>query len=88
MYSKAKYVVGVPRSGFFDGLCAVVFSEIMDHCAVSEVFVPGSIVSAGFCHAEADEVRVYGRSASLKLASRPEDAELVGRAIAHKTTII
>lgn len=87
MYSKAKYVVGVPVGGFGTSLCAVVLPENMNHSDVTSVFVPGSIRSAGFFHAESAGVVLYGRSSSLKLEVHADDEQLVGRAIAHSKYI-
>lgn len=79
MYSKSKYVVG--RIGQLE--YAIVFDEGLSHSAAGRAFQHGEIISAGFCHLDADGVKVYGESYSLKVASRPEDKELVGRAMSH-----
>jgi hypothetical protein len=89
MYTKAKYIVGEVRGTYLDHKCAVVFSEAIGHDEVAKVFIPGTITSAGFCHATEEKVWVYGESVSLRIKSNPErDEELVGRAIAHQAYVL
>lgn len=79
MYTKSKYIVG--RIGRFEH--AIVFDELLTHSDMRPAFVHGEIISAGFCHYDSDGVKVYGESVSLRVASRPEDEKLVGRAMSH-----
>lgn len=79
MYSKSKYIVG--KIGLFE--YAIVFAESLNHSDMRPAFMHGEIISAGFCHYDTDGVKVYGESVSLKAASRPEDVQLVGRAMSH-----
>jgi hypothetical protein len=83
MYSKAKYVVGVPCGGYSVSLIAIVFPETIAHTDVKSLFMEGSIVSAGFFRQNHDGVCVFGESTSLSVGSLKTDEELVGRAIAH-----
>ena len=87
MFSKSKYVVGKVSSKYADILCAVVFTETLNHSDFTRFFIEGSITSAGFCHYTDDKVCVYGESTSLRLKSKPEDEILVGRALAHPNYI-
>ena len=63
----------------------IVFSEAMTHKNVADGFF-SPVVSAGFCYiySERDsvEVSVWGRSESLNINGRREDANLIRRAIA------
>jgi hypothetical protein len=89
MYTKAKYIVGDINGTYMSHTCAVVFSEAIGHDEVAKVFIPGTIVSAGFCHATEEKVWVYGESISLHIKSNPErDETLVGRAIAHPAYVL
>lgn len=85
MYHKAKYIVGeVPGGVGLGVLCAVLFPETVGHDDMSQVFIPGTIRSAGFFHADENKVYVYGESISLRIKSNPEiDERFVGRAMAH-----
>lgn len=79
MYTKSKYVTGRTHDG---GLCAVIGPESIQHVSLAKVF--SQVLSAGFCHAEEDDVSVYGASAGLGIKSKPEkDKALVGRAMSH-----
>lgn len=82
MYHKGKYVVG-RISESYAGVGAIISDEVVNHSTLGKLFVPGTIVGAGFFHInEKEEVKVYGSSSSLKIASRPEDEQFVGRALA------
>jgi hypothetical protein len=84
MYTRAKYLVGEIRSSHGQEQCAVVFSELITHSDVARVFVPGTVVSGGFCHYTDEGVKVYGESISARVKCNPAvDEELVGRAMAH-----
>lgn len=55
----------------------IVFSPILQH---SEVAGNKKVISAGFCRADEDGVySVWGESISLKVKSRPEDAEIINK---------
>lgn len=81
MYHKGKYVVG-RISESYGGVGAIISDEVVNHSTLGKLFVPGTIVGAGFFHISDEEVKVYGNSSSLKIASRPEDEQFVGRALA------
>jgi hypothetical protein len=83
MYSKSKYIVGIPKHGYVTDEIAIVFSEHLGHTDFREVFVEGSITSGGFCHFDKDDVSVYGKSIGLNVDSKPSDSKLVGRAMSH-----
>ncbi len=87
MYSKAKYVVGEILTYDIIGSTfgALIASEVVPHAALSRLFVPNSIVGAGFFHVDSDGVKVYGESTGLKIKSRPEDAIFVAKAVAHES---
>jgi hypothetical protein len=89
MYSKAKYVVGeiLTRDIMGSIFGAIVFSECSPHRAIVNMFAPGSIVGAGFFHADETAVYVYGESTGLGVKSRPEDIKHVARAIAHASAV-
>jgi hypothetical protein len=53
----------------------VLFSEVLLH---REVAGQGQVLAAGFCERTAEgKWRVAGRSLSLNLGTRPEDAEIL-----------
>jgi hypothetical protein len=82
MYNRSKYVVGKIQGDV--GLTAVVFNDVTNHSSMRALFLEDSITSAGFWYVnDNDEVVVYGESESLRLKSKPSDARLVARAIAH-----
>jgi len=59
---------------------AVVFSPLLQHSEVKVEY--GIPVSAGFCSIGREENAAYqtwGNSVSLKLESRPQDAEILNR---------
>lgn len=84
MFTKSKYIVGI-IGGY---RAAVVFSENIQHTVVAQVFQPGSITGAGFCHYEADDVKVYGESIGLGIKADDDDLIYVGRALSHPNYII
>lgn len=84
MYSRSKYIVG--KFGHLE--YAIVFDEGLTHSDMRPAFQHGEIISAGFCHYSTDGVKVYGESISLRVASRPEDERLVGRAMSHPEYVI
>lgn len=89
MYTKAKYIVGDVQGTYMVQTCAIVFSEAVGHNEVAPLFIAGTIISAGFFHADEEKVHVYGDSVSLRIKSNPEvDERLVGRAIAHQAYIL
>ncbi len=54
----------------------IVFNPIMDHGNVAAIGM--KVVSAGFCRRKADgSFSVWGKSVSLNIGSRPEDAEIL-----------
>lgn len=54
----------------------IVFNPILKH----DIFSSFKIVSAGFCQRDADDkFVVWGKSISLKLNSRPEDADILNK---------
>jgi len=65
----------------------VVFSTLIEHSAIQiRGFKP---ISAGFCEVWTDiydviSYAVYGESNSLKLKSRPEDADIINREFERK----
>lgn len=84
MWDKAKYVVGtvINPHPFTNVRAAIVFPEHLGHTLVRNLFVAGSITGAGFFHLDLDgRVQVYDRSSTLGVDSKPEDAELVAKAI-------
>lgn len=89
MFSKSKYLVGQVHIDGTTALMALVFPENFPHAVAAHAFLPGSIVSGGFCHYEDDDVRVYGESISMKVKSRPDqDMILLGRALSHPKYIV
>jgi hypothetical protein len=84
MITKSKYVVGEISTGIATMLAAVVFCEYVPHISMIRLFEPGTIRSAGFCYISDDDVQVFGESVGLHTKSLPEDARLIGRAIAHQ----
>lgn len=81
MYTKGKYVVGEIPLVVGHNLGAVVVGEHFGHDTLRSVFLPDSIVSAGFFHIQDERVVVYDKSTSLGVSSRPQDAVLVARAL-------
>jgi hypothetical protein len=72
MSKKSKYVI----VEVFGLEVPIVFSPLIEHVAIAPNLKK---VSAGFCNCEEYEkvFNVYGESQSLKLKSRPEDADLL-----------
>lgn len=81
---RVKYiVVHEPSEGVFS---AVLFPEQLVHRDVASIHRAGrrNVVSAGFAQIDYDQgvgnppsVHVYGRSESLNMSPRPEDAETI-----------
>ena len=73
----------------------IIFEELIPHDFIAKAFNPALIISAGFvkiygsnkpkpnacCCENAMTVNVYGKSVSLKKESRPEDEELILKAL-------
>lgn len=73
-----KYVVVQAPSGE----APVLFPREFMHRYVADLLKPMHIVSAGFIRHSAEGLECYGRSAGLRLASRPEaDTTLVESAL-------
>jgi hypothetical protein len=64
--------------------CPIVFSPLLKH---SDILVEGKTVSAGFCFQKKGlgelSYETYGKSVSLNLSSRPEDAEILNKLIEY-----
>ena len=74
---KAKYVI--IKQGSFE--VPVVFSELLIH---SDLAGKSPVISAGFCEMSRDgRWRVAGRSTSLNVNSRPEDAAILNAHLAE-----
>lgn len=79
---KLKYVIGT-----VNGLDHVVFGDT-EHAELARAL--GKAESAGFCQfstnreGDVEEVWTFGESTSLKLKSRPEDKEIIKRAMNRK----
>jgi hypothetical protein len=85
LYTKSKYIVGEIQAtdGVLCIMCAVVFPDVIDHRATARVFIEDSIVGAGFCFVDENNIaQVYGESIGLDIKSNPSDAKFVGRALA------
>lgn len=68
---KVKYII--VKKGITE--VPVLFSEVLLHC---EVAGQGQVTSAGFCQRTAEgKWRVAGKSVSLNLEARPQDAEIL-----------
>lgn len=80
---RTKYIVGELPNATTTVLGAVVFPEYVEHVHMSKVFEPGedNLISAGFFQVIDGEVHPYGESVGLGLASRPEDAQIIAKAI-------
>jgi hypothetical protein len=65
-----------------DVFVPVIFPELINHDTISAK-VSGSVVSAGFCSVKnnldknQNEWFVWGKSVSLGISSRPEDAQII-----------
>jgi hypothetical protein len=81
MFNKSKYVVGNVSSLTGSITVAIVFPEIIGHDDVARLFIPNTIVGAGFCHVQDDTVSVYGSSAKLQIDSRSADLMYVEQAL-------
>jgi len=81
---EVKYVIVRPRGYNSDGDRAILFPEPIPHSSVVHAKV-GKAVSAGFCKIDfckiLDSVKVYGRSSSLDLNSREEDADIIRKTL-------
>lgn len=79
---RTKYIVGELPSSLGTVLGAVVFQEFVSHEHMAKVFDQDEeLVSAGFFSIQDGQVVPYGRSVSLGLDSRAEDAALIAKAI-------
>ena len=79
-----KYIIG--DLGSSQLTTALVFHEGIEHATFKDVFVPGTITSAGFCIIEVVQgevvVTTYSESRSLGLKPDHErDAKIIKRAI-------
>jgi hypothetical protein len=83
VYTKSKYIVGEIQDDMGSVITAIVFSDVISHIFVSKLFVPGTIIGAGFCYYDIEGVTVYGESFGLNIESNPEDEIHVGRAMGH-----
>jgi len=62
--------------------CAIVFDPAVEHARVTR-----HAISAGFCslpQKEGEEVTVWGKSNSLGVESRPEDAQIIQKCFFNK----
>ncbi len=84
MFTKGKYVVGEIPMIFGSTLGAVCINEAFGHDSIACVFLPDSIISAGFFHVNDDlTVSCYGESVDLKIKSRPYiDEKLLAKTLA------
>lgn len=59
----------------------MLFPEGLNHSTVSKVGFGGEheAVSAGFCIREQGRWATYGKSVTLRLASRPQDVDIVNQ---------
>jgi hypothetical protein len=88
MCTKGKYVVGKITDNVVgvDLLCAVVIPEHIGHADIRKIFVEGSIIGAGFFQVGIEQkVFVFGKSIGLGIASRPEDAKEIEKALGLST---
>ena len=79
-----KYIIGDLGSSHLT--TALVFHEGIEHVTFKDVFVPGTIISAGFCSIQivngVVDVHAYSESKSLGVVSNPEqDEKIIKRAI-------
>lgn len=84
MFHKGKYVVGRMRGATMstDKPFALVFPETVVHAEIARrVFVPDTVIAAGFFVVTGERVRQYGRSESLNVGSRQEDQALLEQAL-------
>lgn len=73
MFTEGKYVIGEIPLTFGSCLGAVCISEAFSHKDLVQVFVEGSITSAGFFHVNDDlSVSCYGESVGLNIKSDPD----------------
>jgi hypothetical protein len=80
---RTKYIVGELTVPAGSVLGAVAFPEYVEHAHMAKAFEPGedNLISAGFFQVIDGEVHPYGESVGLGLASRPEDAQIIAKAI-------
>jgi hypothetical protein len=74
-----KYIV-------YDHWKVILFSEHLPHAEVDRVLRENfkdlrRPTSAGFCSIENGKVKVFGKSESMNLSSRPDDIEIIEHAI-------
>lgn len=75
---ESKYIIVDNASNVF----AVAFPAFMAHYDFAGMFPMTRIVSAGFMQVENGRVKVWGKSLTLGLSSRPEDALIIERSLA------
>jgi hypothetical protein len=79
-WTKGKYVVGEIPSEVGSVLAAVLIPEYVGHDRIRDVFLPGTIRSAGFFILDNDKkIQVYGRSVSLDVSSMPNDVVQINK---------
>ncbi len=90
MFTKGKYVVGEIPVMFGSALGAVCVNEAFGHDTLAGVFLPDSILSAGFFHINDDlTVSCYGESVGLNVKSRPgTDEKLLAKTLALPSAYI
>lgn len=80
---RTKYIVGELTVPAGSVLGAGAFPEYVEHVHMAKTFEPGedNLISAGFFQVVDGQVHPYGESVGLGLASRPEDALSIAKAI-------
>lgn len=84
---KGKYVVGLTQGPVGPTVAAVLFPHTVVHADIAVRFFGGKhmVIGAGFYHLlskdEGIEVKSYGRSDSLDVASRAEDHQYLEQAL-------
>lgn len=80
---RTKYIVGEFPNGALPVMAAITFPESIPHDVMAAACVDGraGVVSAGFFTVSNGQVEPYGESAGLGVSSRPQDVNLIAKAI-------
>jgi hypothetical protein len=73
-----KYVI--IKQGNFE--LPFVFSDVCNHSEIAD-FIPGQVISAGFCCVADDKYICFGESISLGLKSRAKDSDVLNRFLTY-----
>lgn len=87
--NEIKYVIVIPRGMNKNGARAILFNGMINHKDMVQTILATKefvLHSAGFCTVF-PEIKAWGRSESLEVGSRKDDAEVINRTLRHNHTV-